>query len=129
MILALDFDCTIACYVFPFSQVEVVGSKGTKATDSIKKFVAAGATIVLWTNRVGPLLWWAEKFCKDRGVHFAKEWWWFARKIYYDKLVDDRAEGCPTLIGPNGKPCVDWDILEPKILEELRQWQSMLSGY
>lgn len=114
-IIGVDFDETIACYKFPLSHDEVPGS-----IDALKEFASLGARLILNTNRSGPLLWWAKNWCEARGIVFHDADWPWSRKIYADKFIDDRGWGCPTILGPNGKPCVDWSIVHPQVTAYLK---------
>lgn len=129
MIIAIDFDGTIADHIYPDCGEPVPG-----AIEWIKKFIEAGAKIILWTMRSdhihGPTLTDAIQFCNDNGIElfgvnnnpFQSDWT-TSPKAYANLYIDDLAFGCPLKENPRygGQPYVDWDIVGPATLKILQQ--------
>lgn len=134
MIIAVDFDGTIAEHKYPDIGREVPG-----AFDWMKRWQAAGARLILLTMRAdrmmlpdgsmgdGPVLTEAVKFCRDRGVEFwavnsnpEQRQWTDSPKVYAHIYVDDAAFGCP-LREPfgRGRPMVDWSIVGPAVCDRI----------
>lgn len=126
LIIAVDFDGTIAEHRFPDIGNEVPG-----AFKWMKKWKEAGAKLILWTMRsdsqaCGDVLSDAVAFCRQNGVEFFGEnenpdqsSWTESPKAYAHVYVDDAAFGCP-LIHSNefeARPMVDWDIVGPAVME------------
>jgi glutaredoxin-related protein len=133
MILAFDFDETIGCSE-PLDDwlTEIIGSRGGRNSDWVRRIADAAREkniqLMLWTNRSGWLLARAVHFCASRGIDFdfvnCGPWWsrllqfiglWSA-KPPYDRIEDDKNGGIALITGPNGKPCVDFDIEGPNVL-------------
>lgn len=123
MIIAVDFDGTIARHVYPEIGQEVPG-----AIDWMIKFQQSGARLVLWTMRSGDTLTEAVKFCGDNGVMFyginnnpAQSSWTSSPKAYAQIYIDDAAFGCPLIYPADGsRPYVDWQIVGPEVLKRIR---------
>ncbi len=107
MIIAVDFDNTIAGTTFPEIHGEIAG-----AIDALKRFQQAGHTIILWTCREGKVLNDALFWLADHGFspdcvncHSEKqiaEWGTDPRKIGADVYIDDRNALCE----------IDWKRIE-----------------
>ena len=93
MIIAVDFDGTIVEHRYPR-----IGKERPYATETLKKLIADGHKLILWTVREGETLDDAVAFCHDRGVDFwgvncnpdevrkgSKE----LRKVKADLYIDD----------------------------------------
>ena len=99
MIIAVDFDNTIARTTFPEIHGEIAG-----AIDALKRFQQAGHIIILWTCREGEMLKDALFWLADHGFtpdcancHSEKqiaEWGTDPRKIGADVYIDDRNALC-----------------------------------
>lgn len=102
MIIAIDFDGTIAKHEFPR-----IGEEVPFAFYWMKKFQEAGAHLILWTMRSdGPddrkVLTAAVEYCRVRGIEFiainenpTQHEWTTSPKCYAHLYVDDAAYGCP----------------------------------
>ena len=99
MIIAVDFDGTIVEHRYP-----AIGKERPFATDTLKKLMADGHRLILWTVREGRLLEDAVAFCRERGVEFyavnrdypeeEKEHnKHYSRKLKADVWIDDRNVG------------------------------------
>lgn len=136
MILAIDFDGTLAEHEFPDIGREVPG-----AFDWLKKFQAAGAKLILWTMRSdgrtadgskenGPVLTEAVEWCRERGVEFwgvngnpGQSSWTQSPKAYAHLYIDDAAFGCPLVESKKAgnRPHVDWSKVGPAVMEMLER--------
>ena len=99
MIIAVDFDGTIVEHKYP-----AIGKERPFATETLKKLIAHGHRLILWTVREGRLLDEAVAFCRERGVEFyavnrdypeeEKEHnKHYSRKLKADVWIDDRNVG------------------------------------
>ncbi len=132
-LLAFDFDETIASG-FPELEIEQAGGRTSSEWVGVIaiKAQSAGINTMLWTQRAGPFLASAELFLKARDIRFdwinSGPWWWrilrlvglMSDKPPYDRLVDDRNEGTALIPGPIGKPCVDFSVEGPLVLEWIK---------
>lgn len=114
MLIAVDYDQTLCDE----------GAEVPLAIATLNECQRQGATLVLWTNRTLFTLWIAKRWCKQRGLKFDavnRLWWqWFipwSPKIYANVFIDDRNACCPHVLVRSGKPCVDWSIVGPAVLE------------
>jgi hypothetical protein len=139
MIIAVDFDGTIADHRFPDIGAPVPG-----VFRWLKRWQEMGARLILWTMRddlrnegeCSPegnsadraYLTEAVEFCRKNGVEFwghnqnpEQGKWTGSPKVYAHVYVDDAAFGCPLKENPRsgGRPYVDWDMVGPKIEELL----------
>lgn len=127
--IAVDFDGTIVEHVFP-----AIGKPVPGAFAWMKRWQKAGARLILWTMRsdgqsAGNVLSQAVQFCRDHGVEFfavnmnpEQAAWTTSPKAYAQVYIDDAAHGCP-LRPPRitgGRPSVDWSVVGPAVLAELR---------
>lgn len=112
MIVAIDFDGTIAEHEFPEIGPEVPG-----AIDRLKSWQRQGHRLMLWTMRSGDTLEQAVQWCAERGLHFwavnenpeqQDTGWSTSNKQYAHRYIDDAAVGCPLTENPYGRPYVDW---------------------
>jgi hypothetical protein len=116
MIIAVDFDGTLALHEYP-----QIGAEVPYAIDWLRKFHNAGVSIILWTMRHGKTLDEALDWCKGRGLTFwgvnknpEQHTWTQSNKQYANLYIDDAAVGCPLLPGKDGgRPYVDWSIVGP----------------
>ena len=108
LILAIDFDGSICQHMYPD-----IGSEMTGAFAALKRFIAAGDRLILWTCRMpGNGLEAAIEYCKDHGVVFEEHNnnvhdhdYEKSRKIYADIYIDDRMIG--------GFP--GWNVVENEV--------------
>lgn len=121
MIIAVDFDGTIAKNAFP-----EIGAAVPGAIQWLQRLAASGAELVLWTSRYGEHLDEAVAWCRHQGIPFnhvnALPDGWPGPKIPAHVFVDDKALGCP-LISWDSKPYVDWDVVGPWLCELLEAHQ------
>ncbi|MGB2962497.1 MAG: hypothetical protein WBB69_00740 [Anaerolineales bacterium] len=127
MYICIDFDGTIVDHRFPD-----IGPPVPKALEWLKKFQEAGAKLILFTmrsngGRSGDALARALQYLEDNGIALygvnhnpSQVHWTSSPKAYGQIYIDDAAFGCP-LIHPEGfqRPCVDWDIVGPGVMEKL----------
>ena len=66
MVISVDFDGTVVEHRYP-----KIGEEIPHATETLKKLMADGHQLVLWTVREGKLLNEAVEWCRERGVEFA----------------------------------------------------------
>lgn len=120
MIILVDFDGTVVSEAYPS-----VG-KDIGAAPILRKLVAAGHKIILWTMRehnskigdvLAPALDWFERNqipLYDVNIN-RSQWHWAgkSRKIFGHLIIDDHCAGIP-LVHEEGveKPYVDWKNLE-----------------
>lgn len=125
MIIAIDFDGTLAEHKYPKIGREVPG-----AIASCKEFQSRGVKLILWTMRSGDRLKEAVEWCKERGLEFwainenpNQQEWTNSNKQYANMYVDDSAVGCPLKESKEmgAKDYVDWEIVRKIILERLEK--------
>lgn len=130
MIIAVDFDGTIADHRYPDIGVAVPG-----AFDWLKRYREAGATLILLTmrhdgERQGPTLKEAVEFCRTNGVEFdhvncnpKQKTWTDSPKCYAQVYIDDAAACCPLRENPRagGRPYVDWDVVGPAVMKLIEE--------
>jgi hypothetical protein len=121
--IAIDFDGTIADHEYP-----EIGRPVPGAFEWLKRFKAAGATLILWTMRSdgqthGDTLTQAVEFCRANGIEFdfvneTIQAWTTSRKAYANVYIDDAAYGCPLKENPRagGRAFVDWSIVGPGVM-------------
>lgn len=132
MIIAIDFDGTIAEHEFP-----EIGAAVPGAFEWMKRWQEAGAKLILWTMRSdgrsadgkrenGPVLTEAVEFCRANGVEFygvncnpGQASWTQSPKVYAHVYVDDAGINCPLRESrkSGGRPMVDWAAVGPAVLE------------
>lgn len=106
MIIAVDFDGTIVEHCYP-----AIGKERPFAVATLKKLIAEGHLLILWSVREGELLDEAVEWCEQRGItfyavnrnhdeeeHGAPD---YSRKLKADLFIDDRNIG--------GLP--DWGVI------------------
>ena len=117
MVISIDFDGTVVEHRYP-----KIGEEIPHATETLKKLIADGHKLVLWTVREGKLLDEAVDWCRERGVEFAAinetlradtNEHSNTRKIDADIYVDDCNIG--------GR--LDWDIVYHMIHDHLSFYQ------
>ena len=135
MIIAIDFDGTIADHRYPD-----LGSPVPGAIDWMQRWVNAGAKIILWTMRSdgndGPTLTGAVEYLHRQGVELwsindnpDQHTWTDSPKALANLYIDDRAFGCPLRENPRagGAPIVDWAKVGPAVWQQLnkRSWDGV----
>lgn len=96
LVLAIDFDGTVVKHMYPDIGQEMPGAFAT-----LKRFIAAGDRLILWTCRMpGSGLEAAIEYCRENGVVFEEHNnnvqdhdYAKSRKIYADLYIDDRIVG------------------------------------
>lgn len=122
MIIAIDFDGTCVKHRFP-NVGEEIGAR-----DWLIKWVAHGAQLVLYTMRDRRYLEQAIVWFELHGIQLAGancnagKPWSSSPKIYAHLYVDDAALGCPLVTKAGERPWVDWDIVGPEVLKQIKQW-------
>lgn len=123
MYIAIDFDGTIVEHEYP-----EVGPPVPGALDWMKKFIEAGARLILWTMRSddgpdGPMLAEAVEYVQRGGVDLfginenpTQGGWTSSPKAYAKIYIDDAAAGCPLKDGH-----VDWECVGPVVLERIKR--------
>ncbi|WP_031430242.1 hypothetical protein [Methylomicrobium agile] len=111
MIIAVDFDGTCVTHEYPNIGRDI------GAEPVLKKLVAAGHRLILWTMRSGVQLEEAVKWFADRNIPLfgvnenpTQKNWTQSPKAYAQLYIDDAAFGAP-LIGPINsaeRPYIDW---------------------
>ena len=105
MIISVDFDGTVVEHRYP-----KIGDEIPHATEVLKKLMAEGHKLVMWTVREGRLLDEAVEWCHERGVEFSAinetlrasgEHNNNTRKIDADIYIDDHCLGIPMKFEPN----------------------------
>lgn len=127
MIIAVDFDATLAEHIFPQIGREVAG-----AIHWCKMFQQAGAKLIMWTVRqdgpeYGPVRTEAVEWCRERGLVFDAVnndlevySWTQGNKIFANLYIDDAAFGCPLITWPDRRPVVDWSIVGPEVMKRIK---------
>lgn len=115
MYIAIDFDGTCVTHEFP----EV--GKNIGAAPVIRKLVAAGHQIILYTMRSDDNLKGAIQWFKDNQIPLHsintnpnQEEWTSSPKCYAHVYIDDAALGIPVINEPImcNRPYVDWNMVE-----------------
>ena len=112
MIIAIDFDGTCVTHEYP----EVGRDIG--AAEVIRKFVARGDQIILFTMRSGDKLqdacdWFHENNIPLFGINGNPEQhtWTSSPKPYAQVYIDDAALGVPLMRPKTGRPYVHWNAV------------------
>jgi len=115
-IIAVDFDGTIVAHQYP-----VIGRPNPKAIKVLRRLMAEGHRLMLWTMRSGDELDEAVAYCLANGVTFeaginenATQYTWTSSPKQYAHLyIDDAALGCPTLFDKaTQRLWVNWNDVE-----------------
>lgn len=128
MIISVDFDGTIVEHCYP-----LIGEEQPFATEVLRRLMAHGHILVLWTVREGDLLKEATEWCEQRGVEFAAvngQWTGHfeqlgvelgtTQKPNADVYIDDKAVGgLPSW--PQIYDIIQHGVSYPQLLR--RQWQ------
>lgn len=129
MYICIDFDGTIVDHRFP-----EIGPPVPGAVEWMKEFQEAGAKLILFTMRSdggkNPIaLLRAVDYLEENGIKLyginknpTQIHWTSSPKAYGNIYIDDAAFGCP-LIQQDGfnRPCVDWEIVGPGVMEKLTE--------
>ena len=128
MRIAVDFDGTICKHAYP-----LIGEPIPGATRWLRKWIQAGAILILWTVRSDKALQDALDYCLEQGVLFESinsglsgdENWTNSPKVYAALYIDDAAFGCPLIVPECERPYVDWSIVGPAVLERIKDWKKV----
>lgn len=132
MIIAVDFDGTIAKHLFP-----EIGEEVPYAFRVMKRLQKYGHKLILWTIRSdidnqdrtpkegiqpeggGTYETDAVEFCRSKGIEFwgvnenpEQKSWSLSPKAYANFYIDDAALGCPLVRDVEGRPYVNWESIE-----------------
>lgn len=110
VVIAVDFDGTCVTHEYPKVGQDI------GAEPVLKRLIASGAKIILWTMRHEQGLADAVKWFEDRGIPLygvnknpTQADWTDSPKAYAQLYIDDAALGIPLLFQPSVKrPFVDW---------------------
>ena len=113
MRIAVDCDSTI------FKKVEFpkLGEEVPYAIGIIKRLIASGHEIYMWTCRSGESVLIMKDALDALGVKYKSinertDQRGFSAKIDVDLFIDDKAIYCPLIPQENGRPYVDWLAIE-----------------
>ena len=129
MYICIDFDGTVVDHRFP-----EIGPPVPFALEWMRKFQEAGTKLILFTMRSdsgksGDSLTSAVCYLEENGIKLfgvnrnpTQVHWTSSPRAYGQLYIDDAAFGCP-LIHPDGfhRPCVDWEIVGPGVMEKLKE--------
>jgi hypothetical protein len=124
MIIAIDFDGTCVAHEYPRIGRDI------GAVPVLKKLVASGHQLILYTMRCGLELHQASEWFKENEIPlYGKQYnptqveWTSSNKCYAHLYIDDAALGCPLIYPGNERPFADWnrieEILKPIIKPDL----------
>lgn len=118
MIICVDFDGTCVTHEYPN-----VG-RNIGAEIVLKELVELGHQIILWTMRSGAGLedavqWFNEHDIPLLGVNSNPDQpsWTTSPKAYAQLYIDDAAFGAPLLENPEGKPYIDWSVIQKELVK------------
>lgn len=120
-VVALDFDGTCVTHEFP-----KMGKDCPHAVEVLKKIVAHGAGLVLFTMRSGDYLddavrWFAEREIPLYGIQMnpTQHIWTDSNKCYAHLYIDDAALGCPLIYDSQfaKRPFVDWVAVDRLLMK------------
>ena len=114
MIIGLDFDGTVVTHAYP-----AIGKPVRGALRVLRRLVSRGDQIILWTIRSGPELAAAIEYLESAGIELwgvnenpEQAGWSQSPKAYCQVYIDDAALGCPLVWPDEGRPYVDWLLVE-----------------
>jgi hypothetical protein len=117
----VDFDGTCVTHEYPF-----IG-KDIGAVPVLKKMVASGCNLILFTMRSGKTLDDAVRWFNNNGIKLygiqtnpKQKSWTTSPKSLADLMIDDSALGCPLKIDTSlsNRPFVDWVAVEKLLIEK-----------
>lgn len=129
MIIGVDFDGTCVDHIYPDVGRDVPG-----AVFWLKEIAKFGGKFILWTMRSsdskdGNVLqdavdWFTKNQIPLFGINRnPQQSWSSSPKAYAHIYVDDAAFGCPLRANSRmgGRPYVDWNIVGPAIVAQLKE--------
>lgn len=124
--IAIDFDGTIVEHQYPD-----IGPACPGAFEWMKKFIAAGAKLILFTMRSSGTLYEAVEFCQRAGVTFfgvnenpSQYTWTTSPKPYAQVYIDDHSVGIPLRDSFTvERKSVDWSQVGPMVMKEIEARQ------
>jgi len=120
-IIAIDFDGTCVTHDYP-GIGKPVGSASV-----LRKLVAAGHQLIIWTMRSGEELEAAKNWFKENEIPFyaangnpTQKSWTSSPKCYANLYIDDAALGTPLVFNLtySSRPYVDWVKVEKLLIEQ-----------
>lgn len=125
--IALDFDGTVVTNEYPN-----IGEENDECAETLKRWIRDyNVEIILDTMRSDDKLEAALNWFNERGIeisgvgkHPNQENWTNSTKAYAMFSIDDRNVGVPLIVDRNGKPRVDWGMVEyifEPVLERLNK--------
>ena len=120
MVVAVDFDGTVVTHEYP-----AIGQELPGAAECLRKLVAQGHKLILYTMRSGEHLDEAVQWFDNRGIPLwgvnenrGQKHWTTSPKIYANLYIDDAALGVPAVYDKgSGRNAVDWAGVE-RMLEK-----------
>jgi hypothetical protein len=124
--IAIDFDGTIVEHHYP-----EIGPQCPGAFEWMKKFIEAGAKLILFTMRSGDTLIEAVDFCSTAGIRFfgvnenpSQFTWTNSPKPYAQVYIDDHGIGVPLRDSFTvERKSVDWHNVGPMVMNEIEARQ------
>lgn len=125
MRICVDFDGTICKHTFP-----EIGEPVPLAIKWLRRWMQAGAQLILWTVRSDAALAKAVEYCMEQGILFESvntgldgdDDWTTSPKVYAVTYIDDAAFGCPLVEPGDERPYVDWSVVGPAVLQRIKAW-------
>lgn len=133
MDIAVDFDGTCVSHEFPNIGQDI------GATPILKRLVQAGHNLILFTMRSnggdhGDVLdaaveWFEERDIPLYGIQSnPHNNWSDSPKAYANIYIDDSALGVPLTNPPQGRPYVDWELVERELIDRGVLGEQFLPG-
>jgi hydroxymethylpyrimidine pyrophosphatase-like HAD family hydrolase len=113
-VFAIDCDGTL----FKWAKFPELGDEVPYAIGTVKRLIASGHAVYIWTCRGGEAIDPVKKRLKELGVKYSginlrrSHHTYPSQKIIADWYIDDKAIGCPLIPQANGEPYVDWLAIE-----------------
>ena len=119
MVILIDFDGTCVAHEYP-----AIG-KDIGAVPVLKKLVATGHKLILWTMRSGPELLEAIMWFESNRIELyaanhnpTQKHWTTSPKAHGDLCIDDINLGIPLIYPGNDRPYVDWNKVEDLLIKK-----------
>jgi hydroxymethylpyrimidine pyrophosphatase-like HAD family hydrolase len=121
MIIAVDFDGTCVTHKYPEIGEEI------GAVEVLKKLSEQGHKLILWTMRSEQALeeaaaWFHRNEIPLFGINQNPEQvtWTRSPKVYAHMYIDDAAFGAPLLTPIEGRPYINWKVLNDYFFPEVK---------